>query len=81
MNLKSKSKKKQRNTDCKSSSKSTICICPRCRIKHYKDVFWTGRGIPRIYCEECKTYFRNVDVNTEGLHSLPREIKDKFSIK
>jgi late competence protein required for DNA uptake (superfamily II DNA/RNA helicase) len=31
----------------------TKCICPRCRKIHYKLMKWSGRGIARIYCNEC----------------------------
>ncbi len=30
------------------------CICPLCRERYKRQMFWTGRGVPRIYCEPCK---------------------------
>lgn len=32
----------------------TDCICPKCRGIHRVKIFWTGNGIPRIYCHNCR---------------------------
>jgi rubredoxin len=30
------------------------CICPKCGAKHAVNFPWTGRGVPRKYCPQCK---------------------------
>jgi hypothetical protein len=30
------------------------CICPKCGDRHAMNFPWTGRGIPRKYCPQCK---------------------------
>ena len=30
------------------------CICPRCRKIIHVYMLWSGRGIPRKYCNDCK---------------------------
>lgn len=27
------------------------CICPKCRIVHKVNMYWTGSGKPRKYCK------------------------------
>jgi len=34
--------------------KITPCICPRCGNSHRLRLFWTGRGVPRKYCQSCQ---------------------------
>ena len=31
-----------------------VAVCPCCGKKHEVYSFWTGRGVPRFYCHECK---------------------------
>lgn len=38
----------------KSQEKPVLCICPRCKVKHKKMMFWTGTSTPRFYCHDCK---------------------------
>lgn len=37
------------------------CICPRCRKTFNAYLMWTGRGIPRKYCTDCKVAINNYD--------------------
>lgn len=30
------------------------CKCPKCGRAHRVTMFWTGRGVPRKYCPQCK---------------------------
>ena len=30
------------------------CICPKCGARHAMNFPWTGRGVPRKYCPQCK---------------------------
>jgi transposase-like protein len=30
------------------------CICPKCGKKHVMNFPWTGRGIPRKFCPQCR---------------------------
>jgi Zn ribbon nucleic-acid-binding protein len=30
------------------------CICPFCKAAHEVRMFWTGNGVPRIYCKLCQ---------------------------
>jgi len=36
------------------AKKNTVCICPKCGVKHKMDLFWAGRGLPRKFCPSCK---------------------------
>jgi hypothetical protein len=29
------------------------CVCPCCGVEHQAWIFWTGRGVPRVYCPAC----------------------------
>lgn len=37
------------------------CLCPRCNIRHNVYMLWTGRGIPRKYCVNCKPLVSGYD--------------------
>jgi len=28
--------------------------CPRCGVLHLTRIFWTGKGLPRLFCPACK---------------------------
>jgi len=30
------------------------CICPKCEEIHKCRIFWTGRGIPQVFCSTCR---------------------------
>lgn len=34
------------------------CICPKCRMKYNRLIFWTGNGTPRIFCDDCRENLR-----------------------
>ena len=36
-----------------------MCLCPKCRSEHRRWMFWTGRGQPRKYCNNCNVYREN----------------------
>jgi hypothetical protein len=39
----------------KGLGKSKIeCICPGCGKIHIMKVYWTGRGVPRKFCQSCR---------------------------
>lgn len=55
-----------------------LCICPKCRIKHKKRLFWSGNGIPRIYCKDCRQtiFYNDYDYQEqEYTLSIPKNIK------
>ena len=37
------------------------CKCPRCAIDHTVYMLWTGRGVPRKYCGNCKPLISGYD--------------------
>lgn len=37
------------------------CICPKCSVHHSVYMLWTGRGIPRKYCSNCKPLIAGYD--------------------
>lgn len=52
--------KKQRNrreeiSKYKSPARRILAICPTCGKKHKTYMFWSGNGIPRIFCTTCQT--------------------------
>ena len=46
--------KEQYKRERKNPADFIEAICPNCKRKHVVYIFWTGRGIPRVYCPECK---------------------------
>lgn len=56
--------------------KSTVCKCPRCGKMHKLFMNFTGRGVPRCYCYECKFYFTecNIDDGLIGTEYGPRAV-------
>jgi hypothetical protein len=43
-----------RDKPTKSEKCQVECTCPLCDKLHKKKLNWTGRGKPRVYCDECK---------------------------
>jgi uncharacterized protein len=37
------------------------CICPKCNASHPIYMMWTGRGVPRKYCGNCKPLVSGYD--------------------
>ncbi|BBO68378.1 hypothetical protein DSCA_23080 [Desulfosarcina alkanivorans] len=37
------------------------CICPKCGDRHNVYMLWTGRGVPRKYCGNCKPMISGYD--------------------
>jgi hypothetical protein len=37
------------------------CICPKCAEHHNVYMLWTGRGVPRKYCANCKPLVSGYD--------------------
>lgn len=37
------------------------CQCPKCAMKHDVYMLWTGRGVPRIYCVNCRPLVSGYD--------------------
>ena len=37
------------------------CICPKCTSYHDVYMLWTGRGVPRKYCVNCKPLIAGYD--------------------
>jgi hypothetical protein len=33
----------------------TECLCPKCGLVHRMRIRWIGRGIPKKFCEKCKS--------------------------
>lgn len=52
----------------------TLCRCPKCEIFHQRKINWSGRGLPRIRCEDCERAVRYSDEYTEAeiFHDIPR---------
>ena len=41
--------------ESRRSGKSMIeCICPGCGELHTMKIHWSGRGVPRKFCESCR---------------------------
>jgi transposase-like protein len=38
-----------------SEQQITECLCPKCGSVHRMKIKWIGRGIPRKFCEKCKS--------------------------
>lgn len=37
-----------------SFSKMVECKCPMCETVYKRFLFWTGNGMPRLFCDDCK---------------------------
>jgi len=52
----------KRSGQCERSGKSMFeCICPCCGILHIMKLQWSGRGIPRKFCDSCRERETPVD--------------------
>ena len=40
---------------------STACKCPKCGEDHRAFLQWTGRGVPRIFCADCRPLVAGID--------------------
>lgn len=50
------------NTEIFKTGKTfVLCICPKCTAHHNVYMLWTGRGIPRKYCANCKPLVAGYD--------------------
>ena len=45
----------------KTGKQFVRCICPKCDSHHNVYMMWTGRGIPRKYCGNCKPLVSGYD--------------------
>ena len=51
--------------ESKGLGKSKIeCICPGCGKIHIMKVYWTGRGVPRKFCQSCRD--RETPIDEDG---------------
>lgn len=57
----------------RSSAKLTFAKCPKCENVHKVRIFWSGRGIPRCYCKECKKIISHIN-NAEILEDPTNKI-------
>jgi len=68
----------------KTSNKSVkmTCLCPMCGLNYLrkKKLFWSGRGIPRKFCEECqkKVNYLNHKIDTKVIIERSEMWLDKF---
>lgn len=42
--------------------KPTDAICPRCGRRHTVQMYWTGKGMPKKFCEQCKASIDTIGV-------------------
>ena len=54
--------------------KGVQCKCPKCGIIYTRDIYWTGRGMPKIYCPPC----RQMLFETEPEEGQLQKIKHQF---
>lgn len=45
----------------KNGKRFVRCICPKCAGDHNIYMLWTGRGVPRKYCGNCKPLISGYD--------------------
>jgi Zn ribbon nucleic-acid-binding protein len=50
-----------KNTDQRQFVRS---ICPKCGIHHHIQMMWTGRGLPRKFCVQCRSAVAGYDEMT-----------------
>lgn len=43
-----------------SLMETTRCKCPLCEKTHDYPIRWIGRGIPRVFCQECRESHRSI---------------------
>jgi len=44
------------------------CICPKCRTRHHIYLNWMGRGVPRKFCNSCRKFAQNGEL--DGIFSI-----------
>jgi Zn ribbon nucleic-acid-binding protein len=64
---------------CRQGKRFINCICPKCTASHYVYMLWTGRGVPRKYCGNCKPLISGYDEAAvyEASISAPGQSKKK----
>lgn len=55
------------------------CVCPKCDSRHSVYMLWTGRGVPRKYCTNCRPLISSYDdaAICEATVSVPGHSKKK----
>lgn len=57
--------------------KTWECVCPKCRKTHTLMFDFTGRGIPRKYCHQCKNFvIPEMGDNPDALPRIPQRWLD-----
>jgi len=51
---KKQKRKPYRQSGLNSFKKLVECKCPKCEETHMVLINWTGTGMPKIFCPECK---------------------------
>jgi len=46
------------------------CWCPGCERFHVKRMLWSGRGVPRVRCKECRDMYARTEANFGLLDDL-----------
>ena len=67
-----------KNSLTQSSSKSTVCICPKCSKIYKRHMFWAGRGTPKMFCDKCKSIVKKYD---NELYIIDEEEESKSLIQ
>jgi hypothetical protein len=57
--------------------KKTKCQCPKCGRIHIRSIYWTGKGMPKRYCNKCRRYLDLVSSAPESDFS-EKKILDLF---
>ena len=70
---------KRNETQHKKNKCFVRCLCPKCNILHNVYMLWTGRGVPRKYCANCKPLISGYDeaVIYEVVVSTPAHSRKK----
>ena len=51
----------------KGLAKPIVARCPMCEIEHEVEIWWVGRGQPRLYCHACKLMMARNDADRNGV--------------
>jgi transposase-like protein len=58
---------KEKYHEVKSGCAYVKCVCPRCDKVYKRMIQWSGHGMPRYYCNNCRM---DVENDTTGMVSI-----------
>jgi hypothetical protein len=59
--------RKRRTYETRTYDTMVVCKCPKCEVIHKIKMYWTGKGMPKIYCDKCMPVICKIETCFEGM--------------